>query len=122
MRILLADDSLLSRERQSQVLAGLGHVVVQARDGGEAVNKYKTDEPDIVITDLDMPNMNGIEAIRMIRRHDPDASILVCTSSTDEEQLSAVFRLGVSEILPKPMDPGRLQTALSRIAAHHAHR
>ncbi|MBI2267306.1 MAG: response regulator [Armatimonadetes bacterium] len=113
MKVLLVEDSFLARERETKVLKNLGHKVVQACDGDEAVKLFKAEKPDVVITDLDMPYLGGQDAIKEIRKLNPKVPILVCSSSADKQQLMSAMQAGASEILGKPLDPNQLQTALS---------
>lgn len=119
--IVIADDSALARMfiRRCLEIAGLGDAnFYEASDGTEALAKMKEVRADLLVTDLTMPNMNGIELMRRISSS-PRLSgtpVLVVTSAGNEEQRKELLSLGVTRILSKPISPPMLVEAISAIA------
>ena len=118
--IVIADDSALARMfiRRCLEIAGLGNAnFYEASDGNEAIQKMKEVTADLLVTDLTMPNMNGIELMRRISVS-PRLSgtpVLVVTSAGNEEQRKELFELGVTRILSKPISPPMLVEAINAI-------
>ena len=72
-KILIADDAAFMRMKSASLVKELGHDVVEAEDGAEAVKVYQAESPDAVLMDITMPNMDGMEALQEILKLDPDA-------------------------------------------------
>lgn len=123
--IVIADDSALARMfiRRCLEIAGLGDAnFYEASDGNEAIQKMKEVTADLLVTDLTMPNMNGIELMRRITSS-PRLSgtpVLVVTSAGNEEQRKELFELGVTQILSKPISPPMLVEAINAIVKSEA--
>ncbi len=115
--IVIADDSALARMfiRRCLEIAGLGESnFFEASDGSEALVKMKEVKADLLVTDLTMPNMNGIELMRRISVS-PRLSgtpVLVVTSAGNEEQRRELMELGATRILSKPISPPILIEAI----------
>jgi len=97
-RILLAEDHTILREGLRALLSADSgfEIVGEAKDGHEAVQCVKSLMPDIVLMDLSMPRMHGLEAIREIRRGWPETKVLVLTVHNNEEYVLATFQAGAS--------------------------
>lgn len=118
--IVIADDSALARMfiRRCLEIAGLGEAnFFEASDGSEALVKMKEVKADLLVTDLTMPNMNGIELMRRISSS-PRLSgtpVLVVTSAGNEEQRKELMELGATRILSKPISPPILIEAIQQV-------
>jgi len=86
LKILVVDDSLIIRKKITKLSAELGHKVVYgAKNGQEAIEKYKELKPDLVTMDITMPDMDGIEAVKHIINEDSEAKIIMVTSHGQED-------------------------------------
>jgi two-component system chemotaxis response regulator CheY len=118
--VVIADDSALARMfiRRCLEIAGLGDAnFIEASDGSEAIACMKKIKADLLVTDLTMPNMNGIELMRKIASS-PRLSgtpVLVVTSAGNAEQRKELLELGVTRILSKPISPPILIEALQDV-------
>jgi DNA-binding NarL/FixJ family response regulator len=110
IRILLADDHAVVRTGVSQLLATADdlEVVGTAADGAEAVEMWRSHRPDVVLMDLSMPNMDGIEAIGRVRQEDPDAVVVVLTSFSDRDRILDALDAGAIGYLLKDAEPDEL--------------
>jgi two-component system invasion response regulator UvrY len=118
-KILLVDDHAVVREGYRSVLQkqpGL-HVVAEATDGAEAYRLFKEIKPDLVIMDLTMPGIGGIEAIRRIRQWDPNARILVFTMHQNAAFAVQAIRAGARGYVTKTSPPETLVRAAKDILA-----
>jgi two-component system NarL family response regulator len=118
IRVLIADDHELFRHGLEQALAGEPdiEVVGEASDGEEATERSAALAPDVILMDVRMPRVNGVEAVQQIRGTRPDARIVMLTSSEDEQDLFAAVRAGASSYLLKRVSIDDLADAVR--AAH----
>ncbi len=114
MRVLVADDHTMVRESLVSVLQADGdvQVVAQASDGIEALEKALRTRPDIVVADLSMPRLNGIEVIRRLREALPDTRVLVLTMHQEDEYVLQAVRAGASGYLVKDSAAAELLAAV----------
>ena len=111
MRILIADDDALFHIVANAVLLGDGYKVIHARDGLEALDLYRAHKPDLILTDYQMPGMNGIELCRSIKALDPHRFIpmVMLTGAEKSQILRESLDAGFVEFLTKPVTPDELR-------------
>lgn len=117
-RILIVEDAVYMREMLVEMFGQEREdyeVVGFAVNGKEAVEKYKELKPDLVTMDLVMEEMDGIQAIREIKRYDPDALILVITALGTPEQRNEALEAGADEYLWKPFTVKNLSEVLKKV-------
>jgi CheY-like chemotaxis protein len=107
--VLIADDDREMRRLLSTCFQRVGFDVVEARDGRELVVTFRRMRRArvphvVVVTDIDMPNMTGLEALRQIRRGMPDAHVIVVTALGDDSIRRYARRLGAAAVFEKPVD------------------
>ena len=113
MRVLLIDDHALVRKGIEGLLRSRGvEVVASVGSGGEGVRCALERTPDIVLLDLKMPGMDGIETLHSLRAHGVSAPVLMLTMSSDDADISAALRAGAQGYLLKDMAPEELVPAL----------
>jgi len=119
IKILIADDHEVVRDGLKNILLTLGNISVvgEVANGEDAVNQYNTLKPDLVIMDISMPGMNGIEATRIIKENDPEAKILVLTMHDNQEYLNQIIRSGAKGFVLKNTDKDELLQAVKTVAA-----
>lgn len=110
IRILIADDHAIVREGIRTLLGSVPdmEVVGEAADGADVVAQTRALKPDVVLMDLIMPGMNGIEAITEITRENPDVRILVLTSFSEEDMVFPAIQAGALGYLLKDSSPAQL--------------
>jgi DNA-binding response OmpR family regulator len=113
MKILVIDDDVLLLRMISRILVADGHEVLTASEGARGMVLYHQENPEIVITDIVMPNQEGFETILTLRRDDTPVKILAM-SGTDAEMLETARLIGADDIIEKPF---RAQELLSRVRA-----
>ncbi len=111
MKILLIDDSAFSRNMFKRAL-GTSFSFVEAADGMQGLELYFLENPDLVILDLTMPGMNGIEVLSQLKKLDPQARILIGTSDVQELTQQETEKLGAAGFLTKPFTPAKVQEAV----------
>jgi DNA-binding NarL/FixJ family response regulator len=121
MRVVLADDHALFRDGVSSLLQAWGHEVVgHAADGREAVDLVTRLEPDLVLMDVRMPGMSGVEATQAIAAIRPEMPIVMLTVSEDEEDLFAAIRAGARGYLLKDLEAAQLHAMIDTVARGEA--
>jgi CheY-like chemotaxis protein len=121
-RLLVVDDDLLLRRLAVRVLAKYGHTVSEAENGREALRLIDRQPPDLVVLDLEMPEMPGLEVLRALRSKAATAHlpVLILTASSNEAVTSASFEAGATDYLMKPFSipqlTARVHACLERAA------
>ncbi|MCX8058849.1 MAG: response regulator [Spirochaetes bacterium] len=114
-RILLADDLSFVRMMQKDLLEKEGYEIVgEAADGITAVQKYKELRPDIIILDITMPYMNGLEAMKKIFEFDPNAKIIICSALGQQLLIIEAIKAGVKDFIVKPYKNERMLSAIKK--------
>jgi DNA-binding NarL/FixJ family response regulator len=122
IRVLLADDDALIRAGLAVVLGTAADldVVAEAADGLQAVEQCLSHTPDVVLMDVRMPGIDGIEATRRLVAAQPDTKILILTTFRDDEYVYGALRAGASGFLLKRTSPERLLDAVRTVASGEA--
>jgi len=107
-KVLVVDDSEFMRMRCRQLLSGQGYEVVEASNGEEAVARYEEEKPDLVMMDITMPVMDGITAVREIKKRDPQARIIMCSALGQQAMVLEAVKAGAKDFVVKPFQPERL--------------
>jgi len=116
-RILIAEDSACVRQMLSNTLRDEGYEVIEAIDGSDAIEKASQSKPNFVITDLNMPNSNGIELIQSLRNNPlfKYTPILILTTESQEARKQEGKQAGASGWIVKPVKPTQLITLIKRM-------
>jgi DNA-binding NarL/FixJ family response regulator len=117
IRIVIAEDHTIIREGLRALLSSNPNfeIVGEAKDGREAIRCVEKIKPDLILTDLSMPRMNGMEAIKEIKRESPRTKILVLTVHKAEEYILAAFRAGAEGYLLKDSTHAELVMAVNKV-------
>lgn len=120
-KILAVDDQLTIRELVTAVLSPHGHSVYTAEDGLKALKMCKDNKYDIIITDVNMPNMNGISFVSKVRQlpHLKYIPILMLTTEHGDDIKATARTMGASGWLTKPFDSRRLSGAVKKLLSKH---
>jgi two-component system chemotaxis response regulator CheY len=116
VRYLIVDDSVFARKNVQRILAMFGgEVAGEAGDGRAAIDEYDRVRPDLVLMDVTMPDMEGIEAAEQITARDPQARIVMVSSVGYQENISEAFRKGALHFVQKPPKPEILYEVIKRV-------
>jgi diguanylate cyclase (GGDEF)-like protein len=116
MRILIADDSRTSRAALGDQLRAMGHTVMEAHEGAQAIELFRADEPDLVVLDVDMPVMNGYETAQRLRALGGDHGwipIIFLSSNVQDNDIAAGIEAGGDDYLAKPVSPVVLRAKIN---------
>ena len=110
MNVLLADDSGTMRKIQVRCLNQLGiQNVTEAADGAEALSSFQSSDFDVVITDWNMPNMDGLELLKAIRAQNASIPVIMVTTEAERARVMTAIQAGVTDYLVKPFSPDDLR-------------
>ncbi|MCK5111245.1 MAG: response regulator [Arcobacteraceae bacterium] len=116
LTVLYVEDSAALLKQVGNFLKRIFKNVYLAEDGLKGLESYKMYKPDIVITDLTMPQMSGQEMIKNLKKINPEVKIIIISAHTDAQNLLEAIRIGVSDFIPKPIDNKLFQNALFKVA------
>jgi two-component system chemotaxis response regulator CheY len=102
-KLLVVDDSALSRRISRRILEEAGHAVAEATDGLSALERYAVDRPDVVLLDVTMTEMNGLEVLRQLRAMDPDARVVMATADVQTSTRTLADAGGAFGFVVKPL-------------------
>lgn len=111
-RILIVDDNKELREILEEFLGGEGHDVEGASDGREALQKHGENPFDLIVTDLNMPEVSGMELIRTIRKDNPDTEFVIITGYASMDSAVEAVRIGAFDYIVKPFRMEELQVVV----------
>ena len=120
IRVLVVDDEASARSGLEKLLRQSGYVVDTAKDGKEALTLVAENSPEVVLTDLKMPQMDGMTLLAKLRESDRDLPVIVATAFGDVTSAVAAMRAGASDYLTKPIDIDALLVAIERARERRA--
>lgn len=113
-KIMIVDDAQFMRVRLSKLLTGHGYEVVEAENGEQAVQTYRSVQPDAVLMDVTMPEKDGLQALAEIRTYDTQAKVIMLTALGQESMVLQAVQAGAKDYVVKPFDPDRVLRALQK--------
>lgn len=114
--VLVVDDAAFMRMSIKKILEANGHTMIgEAADGAEAIQKFVTLKPDVTLLDITMPEMSGIEALKRIKEHDPNAKIIICSAMGQQATVAQAIQYGAKDFVLKPFEDSRLIAALEQV-------
>ena len=120
MKIIVADDSRVMRQiviRTMRQAGHTGHDIIEAENGREAVELVHRESPDLVLSDWNMPEMNGIDALQALRAGGSDVAFGFVTSEGSDEMRQRAQQAGAAFLIAKPFTPEAFDEALSSVLA-----
>jgi len=115
-RVLVVDDAAFMRMMIKDILKKGGFEVVgEAEDGVKAVEKFKELKPDLVTMDITMPEMDGITAVKEIKKIDADALIIMCSAMGQQAMVIDAIQAGAKDFVVKPFQPDRVLEAVRKV-------
>ncbi len=115
-KIMIVDDAAFMRMMIKNSLTGNGYNnLIEAADGQIAFETYKAEKPDLVIMDITMPNMDGIQSLKSIKNYDPNAMVVMCSAMGQEAMVVDAIRFGALDFIVKPFKPDRILQTVKKI-------
>jgi two-component system response regulator (stage 0 sporulation protein F) len=111
--ILVVDDQLGVRRLMQEAFQGEGYTVHTAANGREALAKLDESQPGLILLDMKMPGMNGLETLREIKKRNPEQVVIMMTAYEELEVVAEAIKLGVKEYVTKPCDINELKVLVA---------
>lgn len=113
-KILLVDDAAFMRMRCAKLLTENGYEVSEAENGQEAISKYQSYQPDLVLMDITMPVMDGITATREIKSLDPNAKVVMVSALGQQTMVIEAIKAGAKDFVVKPFEPDKILSTVKK--------
>lgn len=114
-KILIVDDAAFMRMMIKEILSKNGYEVVgEAQDGSIAIEKYKELKPDLVTMDITMPEMDGIAALKEIKKFDANAKVIMCSAMGQQAMVIDAIQAGAKDFIVKPFQADRVIEAIKK--------
>ena len=114
--ILICDDAAFMRMMIKDILTKNGYNVVgEAENGAKAVEKYQELKPDLVLMDITMPEMDGIQALKAIKAADPSATVIMCSGMGQQAMVIESIQSGAKDFIVKPFQQDRVLEAVRKV-------
>lgn len=115
-KIMVVDDAGFMRKMVQTHLSKAGYDnFIEGEDGEQAVALYQEHKPDLVIMDITMPNMDGIQALQTIKGMDPAAKVVMCSAMGQESMVMEAIKLGALDFIVKPFKQERIIQTVSKV-------
>jgi len=115
-KVLIVDDAAFMRKLLKNILFSGGFDIAgEAENGKQAVELYRKLKPDVVMLDIVMPEMNGLETLKAIKQIDPDAKIIMCTAVGQEKIVKAAIKLGARGYIVKPFQAQKVIEEVKKV-------
>ena len=119
-KVLVIEDEAKLRRTVAAYLEDSGYVIFEAANGREGIERFVENQPDVVLTDLRMPELNGVEVVKWLRQHSPQTPVIVITGTGDEFAPADVLAAGAKLCLAKPINYlALLDAAISQVLGHN---
>ncbi len=115
--VMVVDDAAFMRMKCAKLLTENGYEVVEASNGAEAVETYKSKKPDAVLLDITMPDMDGLTALKEVMKIDPDAKVAMVTAMGQQSIVMDALKAGAKDFVIKPFDADRVLAAVKKMLA-----
>ncbi len=114
--ILICDDAAFMRMMIKDILTKNGYNIAgEAENGAKAVEKYNELKPDLVLMDITMPEMDGIQALKKIKETDPNASVIMCSAMGQQAMVIESIQSGAKDFIVKPFQADRVIEAVQKV-------
>ena len=115
-QVLIVDDASFMRMMIKDILTKNGYEVVgEAENGNKALEKYKELKPDLVLMDITMPEVDGIAALKNIRKEDGNAKVVMCSAMGQQNMVIEAIQSGARDFIVKPFQPDRVLEAIKKV-------
>lgn len=112
-KVLIVDDAVFMRAMVKRIIAGLKeYQIFEAPDGETALELYAREKPGLVLLDISMPGMNGIEVLKELKASDPDAFVIMCSAIGQDSMMREAIDSGARDFIVKPFKTGQIIDAV----------
>jgi CheY-like chemotaxis protein len=116
-KIMIVDDSAYARRVHRSILERAGHVVIEAATGSGGIETYSLEQPDLVLLDLSMEDIGGLDVLRALRQLDPAVRVIVISADVQRSTSESVLAGGAERFVGKPAQPEHLLATVTEVLA-----
>lgn len=116
-KILVTDDAAFMRLMLGNMLTEAGYEVCEAKNGVDMLEKYDVEQPDLVTLDITMPEMDGLQALKLLREKDPKARVIMCSAMGQRTMVLEAVQSGAFDFLVKPFEKSKVLEAVRKTLA-----
>ncbi|MBO5303536.1 MAG: response regulator [Lachnospiraceae bacterium] len=116
-KILIADDALFMRVTLGDILRGDGHEVCEAKNGSELLKVYEEEMPDLVMLDITMPEMDGLQALKALKQIHPKVKVVMCSAMGQKAMVMDAISHGAYDFIVKPFERSKVLESVRRVLA-----
>ncbi len=113
-KVLVVDDALYTRKVLREILEAEKIEVIEASNGWEAIKKYQEERPDLVLLDVSMPDMDGLQALQAIREVDKEAKVVMVSAMGQSSTVKEAMKFGACDFVVKPFKRSQIRDVISR--------
>lgn len=113
--VLVVDDAAFMRMRCKKLLSQSGYDVLEAATGAQAVEAYKESKPDAVLLDITMPDMDGLTALKELKKLDPDVRVAMVSAMGQQSVVMDALKSGARDFVVKPFEPDRVLATIKKL-------
>lgn len=114
--ILIVEDNIVMRRLMKSLLLKKGHnIVAEATNGQEGFELYTEHQPDVVLLDITMPEVDGLQALKNIMRYDPTAKVIMVTALEEKDKIFEAIGLGAKQYVVKPINPDIIYEKIDKV-------
>lgn len=115
-KVLIADDSMFMRKSLRAILEKAGITnIIEAENGQNAVELFKQNQPDVSILDITMPKMDGISALKVMKKDNKDAKIIMCSAMAQKSFVQEAMNIGAADFITKPFEPLKIVEVIKKL-------
>ena len=115
-KVMICDDAAFMRMMIKDILTKNGYeIAAEAENGQKAVEKYPEAKPDLVLMDITMPEMDGIQALKKIKEQDPGATVIMCSAMGQQAMVIESIQSGAKDFIVKPFQADRVIEAVQKV-------
>ena len=115
-KILIVDDSTYMRLNIKNIIREMGlKIAGEAQNGKECIQKYKKINPDLVIMDITMPEMGGIEALKKLKKYDSQARVIICSAMGQQPLIIEALKAGAEDYIVKPFYKSKIKNTINNV-------
>lgn len=116
-KILIADDALFMRMTLGNILKEAGYDICEAKNGREMIQVYEEEEPDLIMLDITMPEMDGLDGLKALKKNYPKAKVIMCSAMGQQTMVLDAIRSGAYDFIVKPFEKGKVLDSIRKVLA-----
>ena len=116
-KILIADDSMFMRMTLGNILKSAGYEVCEAQNGSEMLRVYEQEQPDLIMLDITMPEMDGLNALKALKEKHSKVKVIMCSAMGQQTMVLDAIRSGAYDFIVKPFEKSKVLDSITKVLA-----